>query len=131
MKAKGSACSIAVEIVALDDAWATSSICVADRRILSATLTKTSEEEPRTFVCRAIRCIVATLDARPVRAWFYELDVVLVSQALAALGVALATRSTARVVLTTFIMWVQPRQMAGPDAARHCSSRLININFRK
>ena len=79
-----------------------------------------STHRPRTFVCRAIRRIVTALDACPVRGRLYKLDVVLVSQALTALGVALPAGSTARIVLATLILGIQPGQVAGPDASCHC-----------
>ena len=73
-----------------------------------------------TGVSRTIGRIVAALNTRAVAGRLHNLDVVLVSQTLTALGIALPAGSTARVVLATLILRVQPGQVAGPDASRHC-----------
>lgn len=71
----------------------------------------------RTFVCWAVRGIVAALDARTRASRFHELDVMLVAQALAPLRVAASACSATGVVLASVVVRVEPAQVARSDAA--------------
>lgn len=73
----------------------------------------------RTFIRRTISGIVAALNACAGASWLNEFDVMLVSQALAALRIALAARPATGVVLTSGVVRVQSTEMAWSDAAGH------------
>lgn len=105
--------SIAVEVVAFDDCRAALGI-YAGRSELRGEETRRGS---RTFVCRAIGRVVAALDAGPIRRRLEELDIVLVTKTLAALGVALPARSAAGVVLAALVPRVQAGEVARADAS--------------
>ena len=77
-----------------------------------------------TFVGRTIGRIVAALDTRPRTSRFDELDVVFVAQTLAALRVPTTADATARVVLASVVVGVEPAEVARADAARDYRTKM-------
>jgi len=65
--------------------------------------------------------IVTALDAGAISGGFNKLDVVLVPEADASLRVALASGTTAGIVLAAIIFGVQTRELARPDATSKLS----------
>jgi len=75
------------------------------------------------LVSGAVVGIVATLDASARTTGFDELDVVLVTQADAVLGVPPSTCTSARVLLTSCVARVQPTEFLRTDAPSNCGSK--------
>ena len=72
-----------------------------------------------TRVSRTVGRVVTALDARAVAGRLHDLDVVLVPEALAALGGAVATVAVRRVVLAADVGGEKPAQLVGVDAPSH------------
>lgn len=73
----------------------------------------------RTFVGWAIRWVITALDTSSGSARLDELNVVLVSKALAALRVPVTACSAGGIVLSSSVVGIQTREMGGVNAASH------------
>ena len=76
------------------------------------------------FVGGTVVGIVAALDASARTAGFDELDVVVVTQANAALGVPLSVYASTGIVLASRIVSVQLAEILGTDTPGNCKSEI-------
>ena len=78
----------------------------------------------RIFICGTVVGVIAALDASTRTEWFDELNVVVVTQANAALGVSLPTDTSARIVLASCIVRVQSTKLLWANTPCDCKSKV-------